>query len=88
MGEDQGLKNDTILDIFRTFPIHNPYINKGQLSNYTVKVGELTVIHVEEEYSIALLSKTTSQNKNSPQLDFSYPLIGDQVKIHLEPLKE
>src|SRR5690606_25740258 len=56
LGAGQGVKKDSILDVFRIISIQNPYDNKKRV-NYKVKIGELKVIHSMDEAAIAMVNK-------------------------------
>ena len=56
IGSNQGIKKDSILDVFRIISVLNPYDNKQRV-NYKVKIGELKVISVAENASITMVEK-------------------------------
>ena len=43
MGSGQGVKKDSLLDVFRIVSVQNPYDNKKRV-NYRVKIGTLKEI--------------------------------------------
>ncbi len=81
-GGHQGLKNGTIVDVFRNISHINPLSNKKRYK-YKVKIGELKIIHTEESTSIARIHKTNKQDKLTI-LDINSILIGDLVDIHIK----
>ncbi|MBF0297717.1 MAG: hypothetical protein HQK51_03300 [Oligoflexia bacterium] len=83
MGENQGIKKGLLLDVYRTIAQYNPYQNNGQYSNYRLKIGELSVVHSEDEACVAN-SKIFYKDDNSPSMEIKDFMIGDQVQIHLE----
>lgn len=83
MGAVQGLQRGTIVDVFRSISIYNPYQNDGQYSSYRMKVGELSVVHSDEEMAIANASKFI-QGDNTPLIEFKDFMIGDQVQVHVD----
>jgi hypothetical protein len=81
MGTGQGVKKDTVLDVFRIISIQNPYDNKKRV-NYKVKIGELKVIHSSDEASIAMVKEYTTED--APVFDLSHFMIGDHVAINVD----
>lgn len=80
MGSSQGIKKDSVLDVFRVISVQNPYDNKKRV-NYKVKVGELKVIHTSEEASIAALK---AYEEERPVLDLDQFMIGDHVAVSVD----
>ncbi|MBF0362875.1 MAG: hypothetical protein HQK49_17785 [Oligoflexia bacterium] len=83
MGQNQGIKKGTLLDVYRTVSQYNPYQNNGQYDNYRLKIGELNVISSDEESSVANTSSFYKDEK-SPSMEIKDFMIGDQVQIHIE----
>ncbi|MBF0312014.1 MAG: hypothetical protein HQK52_01290 [Oligoflexia bacterium] len=83
MGSDQGVQEGTLLDVFRMVSVFNPYKANGQYSNYKLKVGELSVIQTDKEFSTANLHKFNKEEK-APILEIEGFMIGDQVEVHTE----
>lgn len=81
MGTGQGVKKDSILDVFRIISIQNPYDNKKRV-NYKVKIGELKVIHSSEDASIATLSEY--QKEDVPVFELPQFMVGDHVAINVD----
>lgn len=82
MGTGQGIKKDTILDVYRIVSVQNPYDNQKRV-NYKVKVGELKVLHTSEEASIASV-KTYQTTVDTPILELNQFMIGDHVSINVD----
>lgn len=80
MGSSQGIKKDSVLDVFRVISVQNPYDNKKRV-NYKVKVGELKVIHTSEEASIAALK---AYEEERPVLELDQFMIGDHVAVSVD----
>lgn len=82
MGANQGLERGTILDVFRIISRLDPYETKKRY-NYKVKVGEIEILHSEEESSIASL-KSINNNAKSPLFDIPALMIGDKVDVKVK----
>lgn len=80
MGEKQGVKKGTVLDVFRTVSAMNPYDNR-KLYNYQVKIGELEVIHSDSEGSITRLREYEKEDR--PVLDLDQFIVGDAVSVNV-----
>jgi len=81
MGASQGLKKNTILDVFRIVSMQNPYDNKKRV-NYKVKIGELKVLTSSEDASIAVVKKYVKDE--APIFEVPQFMIGDHVAINLD----
>lgn len=81
MGSGQGLKKDSILDVFRIVSVQNPYDNKKRV-NYKVKIGELKVIHSSDEAAIAIVNEYVKED--APVFELSQFMVGDQVAINVD----
>jgi hypothetical protein len=79
MGSKQGLDHGTVLDVFRVISRADPYETKKRY-NYRVKIGELKVLHTEDDSSITELSEIKPQSEN---IYFEIPsfMIGDHVEV-------
>lgn len=82
MGEKQGLKQGSELDVFRIISRLDPYQTKKRFS-YRVKIGELKVIHSEDNTAICDLSKL-GDNIKSPMFEINNFMIGDLVGVKLK----
>lgn len=81
MGSNQGLKNGTILGVYRTISKLNPYNNRSRV-NYSVKIGEVEVLHTEENAAITQLKKLES-SKQTPYFEINNFMIGDKVTVNI-----
>ena len=78
MGDKQGLDKGTILDVFRVISRLDPYETKKRY-NYRVKVGELVILHTEENSAIANLN-----DLESPESKVYYEVPGMMIGDHVE----
>lgn len=81
MGSGQGVKKDSVLDVFRIISVQNPYDNKKRV-NYRVKIGKLKVLHSSEEASIAIVD--AYERENTPIFELPQFMVGDQVAINVD----
>ncbi len=81
MGSGQGVKKDSVLDVFRIISIQNPYDNKKRV-NYKVKIGELKVLHASDEASIAAVKEYVQED--APVFELSQFMIGDHVAVSVD----
>lgn len=81
IGQDQGVSKNTVLDVFRVISKQNPYDNRKRV-NYKVKIGELKVLHSEDDASIAVVSSRSSSNQD-PILEVEGFMIGDFVSVNV-----
>lgn len=81
MGSGQGLKKDSVLNVFRIISVQNPYNSKKRV-NYKVKIGELKVLHASEEACIASVKEYVTED--APILDLPQFMIGDHVAINVD----
>ena len=82
MGISQGVKKDSVLDVFRIVSIQNPYDNKKRV-NYKVKIGELKVVHSSEDASIAMVGEYEKE-ESTPIFELPQFMIGDHVSINVD----
>ena len=82
MGNTQGLENGTIIDVYRNISRVDPYASKKRY-NYNVKIGELKVVHSQDQSSIASLNKVIV-NEERPLFDIEGFMIGDVVKVSVK----
>ena len=78
IGLQQGVKEGTELKVYRLLNRTNPYATEKNVT-FKVEVGELKVIHSEDENAIAELSKLKSNSNifvEIPSLN-----IGDEVGV-------
>lgn len=81
IGSGQGVKKDSVLNVFRIISIQNPYDNKKRV-NYKVKIGELKVLHSSDEASIAMVKDY--EKENTPIFELDKFMIGDHVSINVD----
>jgi hypothetical protein len=81
MGKGQGVKKDSILDVFRIISIQNPYDNKKRV-NYKVKIGELKVLHTSDEACIAAVNEM--EKEDVPVFELQHFMVGDHVAINVD----
>lgn len=79
MGSGQGLKMGTILDVFRTISVINPYMNQTRI-NHKVLVGKLVVLHTEEQAAITRMLSFKS-GEDTPLTEIAAFMIGDRVEV-------
>lgn len=82
MGSGQGIKKDSVLDVFRIISVQNPYDNKKRV-NYKVKIGELKVVHSSDEASIATVNSYEKED-TTPIFELPQFMIGDHVSINVD----
>jgi hypothetical protein len=81
LGASQGIKKDSILDVFRIISIQNPYDNKKRV-NYKVKIGELKVLHSSTDAAIATVN--SYEKEDVPIFELNQFMIGDHVAINVD----
>ncbi len=81
IGRSQGVKKDSVLDVFRIVSIQNPYDNRKRV-NYKVKIGELKVLHASDDASIASVEKY--QKEDTPIFELNQFMVGDHVAINVD----
>ncbi len=82
MGAGQGVRKDSIVDVFRIISVQNPYDNKKRV-NYKVKIGELKVVHSSEEAAIAMVNEY-EKDESTPIFELPQFMIGDHVSINVD----
>jgi hypothetical protein len=83
MGTGQGLSKGTVLDVYRSLSLQNPYDGSKRV-NYKVKVGTLEVIHSEGEAAIAYKKKFNNDEAKDPYAEIYDFMIGDTVKVSVK----
>jgi hypothetical protein len=81
MGSGQGLKKDSVLNVFRIISVQNPYDNKKRV-NYKIKIGELKVLHTSDDAAIAMVNKY--ETEKTPILELPQFMIGDHVSVSVD----
>lgn len=82
MGKNQGIKKDSVLDVYRVVSVLDPYGGKKRF-NHKIKVGELKILHSEETTSIGVLNKMEDPEE-TPVLEVNALMIGDLVNVHVK----
>lgn len=82
LGGNQGAVPGVTLDVFRIISRMDQHTSKKR-HNHQVKVGELEVLHSEEESSIAKL-KQISAGKDTPLFEIDGLMIGDFVSVNVK----
>lgn len=81
MGSGQGVKKDSVIDVFRIISVQNPYDAKTRV-NYKVKIGELKVIHSSDNAAIAMVNEY--EKEETPIFEIPQFMIGDHVAINVD----
>lgn len=82
MGENQGVTPGTVLSVFRVISKSNPYDNKKRI-NYKIPIGELEVLHSEDNSAVATIKKLHLTAKD-PIFEINNFMIGDHVTVHIK----
>lgn len=82
IGSNQGITPGTVLSVYRVISKSNPYDNKKRI-NYNIPIGQLEVIHTEEQASVAKVKKLNSSIKD-PIFEINNFMIGDQVTVYVK----
>jgi len=81
IGSSQGVKKDSILDVFRIVSVQNPYDNKKRV-NYKVKIGELKVLNTTDDAAITMVSNY--EKEDTPIFELNQFMVGDHVSINVD----
>ncbi|WPU65562.1 hypothetical protein [Peredibacter starrii] len=81
MGTGQGIRKDSVVDVFRIISVQNPYDAKSRV-NYKVKIGELKIIHSMDNASIAMVNEY--EKENTPIFEIPQFMIGDHVAVSVD----
>ncbi|MBT3583864.1 MAG: hypothetical protein HN509_03075 [Halobacteriovoraceae bacterium] len=82
VGSQQGVEKGTTLNVFRVVSRLDPYKTK-QRFNYRVKIGELSVLHSEDNSAIARVSSFL-EGENVPLFEIKNIMIGDRVGVKID----
>jgi hypothetical protein len=82
IGSKQGVSEGTTLDVFRTISRLDPYKRK-QRYKYKIKIGELEVLHSENDTAIATL-KESNVGKDLKVYDIGSFMVGDKVNVKVK----
>lgn len=80
IGGQQGVKEGSILDVYRTISRVDPYSSK-QRYNYKIKIGQLKVLHSEDSAAIGMLKQIKS-GEDAPLYEIDNFMIGDIVSVN------
>lgn len=81
IGAGQGVKKDSILDVFRIVSVQNPYDNKKRV-NYKVKIGELKVLNTTDDAAITMVHEY--EKEDTPIFELNQFMVGDHVSINVD----
>ena len=79
LGKEQGVSSGTTLDVYRQISRNDPYETKKRY-DYSVKIGEMTILHAEDNASIGLI-KSIRLAETDPLFDIKNFMIGDKVSV-------
>ncbi|MDD0854578.1 hypothetical protein HBN50_15810 [Halobacteriovorax sp. GB3] len=82
VGTEQGLQKGNMLEVYRTVSRLDPYETKKRYT-YRVKLGELKVIHSEDNAAIGVLSNL-DVGEETPMTEISKFMIGDHVDLKVK----
>lgn len=82
IGSDQGVAEGTVIDVYRTISKLNPYDNQKRI-NHKIKIGELKVIHSEDQSSIGRVQKL-NLDEDSPLFEIENFMIGDYISVNIK----
>lgn len=83
MGSNQGIMKGAVLDVFRNIARNDPYTNK-KTYYHSVKIGELQVLHSENENAIATLKQNLKEDLTAPLFEIKKFMIGDKVAVKID----
>jgi hypothetical protein len=78
-GSTDGLKVGMIVTVYRRQTLYDPYQNKSP-GDLIVAVGQLKIIHAQDEISVARVEKINDSQK-APTVEFSAVMVGDRVDL-------
>lgn len=81
IGQNQGVKKGTIIDVFRIISNVNPYNDRKRV-NHKVKIGEIFVLHSDDEAAIGKI-KSINNNNDYPLFEVNGFMIGDHVTVSI-----
>ena len=82
LGKQQGVERGTRLQVFRTISRVDPF-QDNQRQRFDVKIGELKVLHTEDNRSIALISPESSKDQEL-YTEIDSIMIGDYVEVKVD----
>ena len=81
LGKKQGVKNGTVLNVYRTVEQNDPY-ETSKRYDYNIKIGELEVVHNDKDSSIAI-SKSLVSGEDKPFFEIPNFMVGDAVAVQI-----
>lgn len=78
-GSGSGLKTGMSVKVYRRNSLYDPYTNKSP-GDLVVLVGQLRLIHVQDDMSVARLDLIEGREK-LPTIDFDAIMLGDRVDL-------
>jgi hypothetical protein len=81
IGQNQGVKKGTIIDVFRIISNINPYNDRKRV-NHKVKIGEIFVLHSDDEAAIGKI-KSINNDNDYPLFEINGFMIGDHVTVSI-----
>ncbi|MBY0414505.1 MAG: hypothetical protein K2Q18_10080 [Bdellovibrionales bacterium] len=82
MGKSQGVKEGSVLDVYRVVSVLDPYESKKRF-NHRIKIGEVKVLHAEDASAIGVLNKI-EEGENTPIFEVGKLMIGDIVTVKVK----
>lgn len=82
MGSSQGVKQGSILDVYRIVSVLDPYESKKRFV-HRVKIGEVKVMHAEDTSAIGTLNKL-EEGADTPVFEVGKLMIGDVVAVKVK----
>jgi len=79
LGQQQGVDSGTALEVYRIISLNDPFETKKR-HNYRVKIGELEVLHSEQESSIAIV-KDIQNGAKVPMFEIGNFMVGDKIDV-------
>lgn len=81
VGEESGVKDGTVMDVFRSLSVLDPYDTKRRYQ-HKIKVGEIKIIHADQKSSIAVYNNLLN-GPDKPKLEVQNFMVGDLVKVKI-----
>lgn len=81
LGKEQGIESGTTLNVYRQISRNDPFETKKRYS-YNVKIGELTILHAEEQAAIGTL-KDLKLTEADPLFEIKNFMVGDRVSVRV-----
>lgn len=79
MGTNQGIKNGSMLDVFRVTTTVDE-LNQKTGRNISFKIGRLKVIHAEADLAVARVTEMLSPD-TTPIGSYTNVMVGDEVEV-------